>query len=53
MEDPSLFRMDWEVLAEVLATIVVLSFFIERALSLLFRAPLLRQNLAQKGLKGA
>ena len=28
MEDPSLFRMDWEVLAGVLAAIVVLSFFI-------------------------
>lgn len=41
MEDPSLFRMDWEILAEVLAAIIVLSFFIGRSLAS-FRAPLLR-----------
>ena len=51
MEDPSLFRMDWEVLAEVLAAIVALSFFIERALSLLFEHRLFVKSLAQKGLK--
>ena len=51
MEDPSLFRLDWEVLAEVLAAIVVLSFFIERALSLLFEHRLFVEQLAQKGLK--
>lgn len=51
MEDPSLFRIDWEVLAEVLAAIVVLSFFIERALSLLFEHRLFVKGLAQKGLK--
>lgn len=51
MEDPSLFRLDWEVLAEVLAAIVVLSFFIERALSLLFEHRLFVKTLAQKGLK--
>ena len=49
MEDPSLFRMDWEVLAEVLAAIVVLSFFIERAL--LFEHRLFVKTLAQKSLK--
>jgi len=51
MEDPSLFRIDWEVLAEVLAAIVVLSFFIERALSLLFEHRFFVKGLAQKGLK--
>ena len=51
MEDPSLFRMDWEVLAEVLAAIIVLSFFIERALSLLFEHRLFVKTLAQRGLK--
>jgi len=51
MEDPSLFRIDWEVLAEILATIVVLSFFIERALSLLFEHRFFVKGLAQKGLK--
>lgn len=32
--DPIQFRIDWEVLAEVLTTIVVLAFFLERALSI-------------------
>ena len=49
--DPSLFRIDWEVLAEVLAAIVVLSFFIERALSLLFEHRFFVKTLAQRGLK--
>lgn len=53
MEYPSLFRIDWEVLAEVLAAIVVLFFFIERALSLLFEHRFFVKSLAQKGLKGA
>ena len=34
--DPNLFHIDFERLMEVLITIVILSFFIERALSLLF-----------------
>lgn len=34
--DPMLFRIDWDVLAEVMATIIVLSFFIERALAIVF-----------------
>lgn len=32
--DPIQFRIDWEVLAEVLTTIVVLAFLLERALSI-------------------
>ncbi len=51
MEDPSLFRIDWEVLAEVLASIVVLSFFIERALSLVFEHRSFVKRLGQKGIK--
>ena len=31
--DPVLFRIDWETLFEVLGTMVVLSFFVERALA--------------------
>ena len=31
-----MFHLDWERLAEVLVTIIVLAFFVERALSLLF-----------------
>jgi len=34
--DPNLFHLDWGQVAEVLATIVVLSFIVERALALLF-----------------
>lgn len=33
--DPIQFRVDWELLAEVLAVVVVLSFFVERALSVI------------------
>lgn len=49
--DPSLFRIDWEVLAEVLVAIIVLAFFIERALSLVFEHRLFVERLGQKGLK--
>lgn len=34
--DPTMFRIAREVLREILVTIVVLSFFIERALALVF-----------------
>lgn len=34
--DPNLFHLDWDRTIEVLAAIVVLSFFVERALALLF-----------------
>ncbi|MFN7758237.1 MAG: hypothetical protein ACK5ZA_06120 [Betaproteobacteria bacterium] len=34
--DPVQFRIDWEVLMELLVTIIVLAFFIERALSIVF-----------------
>ena len=36
--DPNLFFVDWERLAEVLVVIVVLSFFVERALAPLFES---------------
>ena len=49
--DPALFRIDWEVLAEVLATIIVLSFFVERALSIVFEHRLFIKSLDEKGLK--
>lgn len=49
--DPNLFRIDWEVLAEVLTTVVVLSFFVERALSLLFEHRWFVKRLNEKGLK--
>jgi hypothetical protein len=34
--DPNLFRLDWERVTEVLATIVILSFLLERALAIVF-----------------
>ena len=49
--DPNLFRIDWDVLAEVMATIVVLSFFIERALALLFEHRFMVNRVSNRGLK--
>ena len=49
--DPSLFRIDWQVMAEVLTVIVVLSFFVERALSIFFENRLFLDHLEGKGLK--
>ncbi len=49
--DPALFRIDWEVLAELLTTITVLAFFVERALSLVFEHRLFVTKLNDKGLK--
>ena len=49
--DPALFRIDWEVLAEVLTTITVLAFFVERALSLVFEHRIFVAKLNEKGLK--
>jgi hypothetical protein len=49
--DPSLFRIDLEVLAEVLTAIIVLSFFVERALSLVFEHRLYIHFLEDKGFK--
>jgi hypothetical protein len=49
--DPALFRIDWEVLAEVLTTITVLAFFVERALSLLFEHRFFVQRFNEMGIK--
>lgn len=49
--DPSAFRIDWEVLTEVLISIVVLAFFIERALSLAFEHRWFVKKLSKSGLK--
>lgn len=49
--DPALFRIDWEVLFEALMTLIVLSFFVERALALLFEHRAFVQRLEQKGIK--
>ena len=37
--DPNLFHLDWERTLEVLATIVILSLFVERAMAVVFESP--------------
>ncbi len=49
--DPNLYHLDWDRLAEVLATIVVLAFVIERALALVFEHRLFIKHFDQSGLK--
>lgn len=49
--DPNLYHLDWDRLTEVLATIVVLSIFIERALALLFEQRNILEKLERKGWK--
>lgn len=49
--DPSQFRIDWEVLTEVLIAIIILAFFIERALSLLFEHRWFVAKFEKSGLK--
>ena len=49
--DPNLFHLDWDRTWEVLAAIVVLSFFLERALAIFFENRLLVHVLCGKGLR--
>src|SRR5262245_1250690 len=49
--DPNLFHLDWDRLFEVLVTVIVLSFFLERALALVFEHRLYVRALDTKGLK--
>lgn len=53
--DPNLFHLDYERLFEVLVTIVVFSFFIERALAVIFESRwfinMYEANKKRKGLK--
>ncbi|MFI5217954.1 MAG: hypothetical protein ACHQNT_00600 [Bacteroidia bacterium] len=49
--DPNLFHIDGERLVEVLFTIVVLSFFVERALSLIFGSRFYVTRLEDKHIK--
>jgi len=50
--DPIQFRLDWDVLAELLVTITVLAFFVERALSLVFESKVfIRSKLDDNGTK--
>lgn len=53
--DPTLFRLDYERAFEVLTTIVILSFFVERALSVVFESrwfiTMYEANERRKGIK--
>ena len=49
--DPNLFHLDWDRTIEVLAAIVVLSFFVERALALLFEHKWFVARFRNRGLK--
>ena len=49
--DPNLFSINWEKLIEVMVMIVVLSFFIERALSPIFESRIYVNRLQGKNLK--
>ena len=49
--DPNLFAVDLERLFEVLVSIIVLSFLVERALAVPFENRLLVKSLSKKGLK--
>ena len=43
--DPNLFYLDWARLTEVLVSIIVLAFFVERALNWLFELELYKKSL--------
>ena len=49
--DPALFRIDWDVLAELLVTVIVLAFFIERALAVVFEYRPFVVRFEKKGIK--
>jgi hypothetical protein len=49
--DPNLFHLDWERVFEVLVTIVIMSFLLERALAVLFETRLFVYKLAGKSCK--
>ena len=49
--DPNLFHLDWERVGEVLMTIVVLSFVLERALAVLFEHKAFLKRFDGKGVK--
>lgn len=46
--DPKLFFLDWELLAEILVTVIVISFFLERALSVLFESRWYITNVVER-----
>jgi hypothetical protein len=49
--DPNLFHLDWERVFEVLVTIVILSFLMERALAVFFETRIFISKAAEKSVK--
>ena len=49
--DPNLFHIDWEQLLEVLTALIVLSFVVERALSIVFEHKLFVRMFRDRGFK--
>jgi hypothetical protein len=49
--DPGLFRIDFGVLTEAIIAVIVLAFFVERALSLVFEHRVYINHLDKKGFK--
>lgn len=49
--DPNLFHINWDRTLEVLVTIIILSFLIERALALVFEHRWYVSTFGEKGLK--
>jgi hypothetical protein len=49
--DPNLFAIDWEQTGEVLVTIIVLAFMVERALALVFESQWYLKRLGPKHVK--
>lgn len=49
--DPNLFAIDWARITELLAAIVLLSFFVERALAPLFESRFFLKHAKGKSLK--
>ncbi len=49
--DPNLFHLDWERLFEVLITIVIMAFLLERALALLFESRVFINHVQGKSFK--
>lgn len=49
--DPNLFAIDWEQLSEVLITIVVLAFFVERFLAIFLENKHVKKLIDGKGIK--
>jgi Na+-transporting NADH:ubiquinone oxidoreductase subunit NqrD len=51
MIDPNLFHIDWERVPEVLAAVIIISFLIERALSMLFGSWFFIKRFKERSLK--